>query len=208
MLHRGGSCLHVSRNRHKIGLDSIDNTCYPPTLKKRFPITFPITYWTHIKKCFRSSIPLVGGLFGVVGFYQIPALSKWCWVALLLDYGSIEFLLALPKVAKELWQTSRINLVREFAGRADRKEVKIRLYKAGVFVIKHQFSRARNEPGLLSASDIGTWSEEDKGLALTLRGDSIVLQQTGEIWKVDRSFTHYPEDGELEIHSLDFRRAR
>jgi len=40
VLHRGGSCLHVSRNRHKIGRDSTDSTCYPKNLKKRFPITF------------------------------------------------------------------------------------------------------------------------------------------------------------------------
>jgi len=165
-------------------------------------------YWTHIKKRFRSSIPLVGGLFGVAGFCQIPALSKWCWVALLLDYGSVEFFLVLPRVAKELWQTSRINLVREFVGRAGGKEVKIRLYKAGVVIIKHQFSRARNDPGLLSSSDIGTWSEGDKGLALTLQGDSIYFRQTGESWKVDRSFAHYPEDGELEMRSLDFQEAR
>jgi len=96
-------------------------------------------YRTHVKKKFTSSIPLVGGLFGVVGFLQIPQLRKWCWVAVLADYGSIVFLLALPKVAKELWQTSSINLVDEFVGSDGRKEVKIRLYKAGVFVIKLTF---------------------------------------------------------------------
>lgn len=165
-------------------------------------------YWTHVKKRFRSSIPLVGGLFGVVGFCLIPGLRKWCWVAVVLDYGTIEFFLVLPRVAKELWQTSRLNLVREFAGRAGAKQVKIRLYKAGVFIVEHQFRRARNEPGLLTSSDIGTWSEEDGGLALTLRGDSIVLRQKAAIWRVDRSFAHYPEDGELEIHSLDFQEAR
>ncbi len=165
-------------------------------------------YRTHIRKHFRSSIPLVGGLFGVVGFYQIPALSKWCWVALLLDYGSVEFFLVLPRVAKELWQTSRINLIREFAGRSGAKEVKIRLYKAGVLIIKHQFSRARNEPGLLTSSAIGTWSKEDRGFTLTLGGDSIRLRPTGEIWKVNRSFAHYPEGSDLEIRSLDFHEGR
>lgn len=165
-------------------------------------------YWTHIKKRFRSSIPLVGSLFGVVGFYQTPALRRWCWVALLLDYGSIVFLLALPKLAKELWQTSRINLVREFVGRTGAREVKLRLYKAGGFIIKHQFRRAKGELGLLTSSAIGTWSAGDAGLTFTLQGDSIALRPTGELWKVDRSFAHYPEDGELEIHSLDFQEVR
>ncbi len=39
VMHRGGPCLHVSRNRQKIGLDSIDNSCYQKTLKKPFPIS-------------------------------------------------------------------------------------------------------------------------------------------------------------------------
>lgn len=165
-------------------------------------------YCTHVKKRFASSIPLLGGFFGVVGFSQIPALRKWCWVAVLVDYGSIELLLALPKVAKEFWQTSRINLIREFAGKDSGKEVKIRLYKAGIFTVKHQFSRARNEPGLLASSAIGSWFEADGALVLHLRGDSIPLRQNGEIWKVDRSFSHYPMDGDLEIQHLDFEEAR
>jgi hypothetical protein len=165
-------------------------------------------YCTHFRKRFTSSIPLFGGLCGAVGFYQIPALRKWCWIAMLVDYGSIEFLLALPKVVKEFWQISRINLLREFASKAGEKEVNIRLHKAGVFTIKHQFSRAKNEPGLLASSDIGSWSEADGALVLTLRGDSVKLRQMGEIWKVDRSFSHYPKDGDLEIQHLDFEEAR
>ncbi len=120
-------------------------------------------YRTHVSKRFTSSIPLLGGLFGLVGFLQIPELRKWCWVALLVDYGTLVFLLALPKVAKELWQTSRVNLVYEFAGKDGGKEIKIRLYKAGVFTIKHRFTRAKGEPGLLSSSDIGSWSKKPKG---------------------------------------------
>lgn len=165
-------------------------------------------YGTHVKKRFTSSIPLIGGLFGLVGFYRIPALRKWCWVAVLVDYGSIVLLLALPKISKELWQTSRLNLVREFAARDGAKEVKVRLYKARVFTIKHQITRPKGELGLLTSSDIGTWSEGDEGPVLTLRDDSIVLRQRGAIWKVDRSFSHYPKDGDLEIQHLDFKESR
>lgn len=164
-------------------------------------------YCTHVRKRFTSSIPLFGGLSGTVGFYQIPTMRKWCWVAMLVDYGSIVFLLALPKMSKELWQISRINLVREFGGKAGVKEVKIRLYKSGVFTIKHEFARPKGELGLLTSSDIGTWSEGDEGLVLTLRDDSIVLRQKGAIWTVDRSFSHYPKDGDLEIQHLDFKEA-
>ncbi len=37
--HGGGPCLQVSRNQHRVGLDSIDNSRYQKILKKRFPIT-------------------------------------------------------------------------------------------------------------------------------------------------------------------------
>ena len=78
-------------------------------------------------------------------------------------WDSSSFCLLFPKVAKELWQTSRVNLVHEFAGKDGGKEVKIRLYKAGVFTIKHRFTRAKDELGLISSSDIGSWSKKWKG---------------------------------------------
>jgi hypothetical protein len=37
--HRGGSCLHFPTNRHQIVLNSIQDSCYPKTIKKRFLIT-------------------------------------------------------------------------------------------------------------------------------------------------------------------------
>jgi hypothetical protein len=165
-------------------------------------------YRNHVSKRFTSSIPLLGGLFGVVGFLQIPELKNWCWVAVLVDYGSINFLLALPKITKELWQTSRVNLVREFAGKDGGKEVRIRLYKAGVFTIKHSFTRAKDELGLIASSDIGSWSKMEGVIVLALRNDAVPLRQLGEVWKIDRSFAHYAKDGDLGIEPIDLIETR
>lgn len=165
-------------------------------------------YRTHVKKKFTSSIPLVGGLFGLVGFIQIPQLRKWCWIALLVDYGSVDLLLALPKVVRELWQTSSINLVNEFVGRDGGKEVKITLYKAGVFVIKHNFTRRKDEPGLLRSSEIGSWREADGAIILTLQSEPVPLRQHEESWKVDCSFSHYGNNTDLEIQHIDFKGRR
>jgi hypothetical protein len=165
-------------------------------------------YRTHVKKKFTSSIPLVGGLFGLLGFVQIPQLRNWCWVAVLVDYGSIAFLLALPKVVRELWQTSSINLVDEFVGRDGGKEVKIKLYKAGVFIIKHRITRRQDQPGLVESSDIGSWRETEGAIILTLRSDPVGLRQHGESWKVDRSFSHYGNDSDMEIQHIDFEGTR
>jgi hypothetical protein len=165
-------------------------------------------YSTHIKKKFKSPVMLVGGLFGLVGFYLIPQLRNWCWVAVLLDYGSVAFLLALPKLIKELWQTSRIRLTDEFFGEEGGRRVSIRLYKAGVLIISHRIARTKDEPGLIASSDIGTWHEADGVMVLTLRNDTIRMRQVGNVWKVDRSFAHYPENRDLGIAGLDFRRVR
>lgn len=165
-------------------------------------------YDTHIRRRFASSIPIIGGLLGVAGCYQIPSLRQWCWVPVLLDYGSITFLLALPRVVRELWQTSRINLVHEFTGKDYNKEVKIRLYKAGVFTLKLQFVRPKRSAGLLAASRIGSWSATDGTIVLTEGEDSLTLQQLGETWKVNRSTSQYRNGSELAIAHLEFQETR
>jgi hypothetical protein len=162
-------------------------------------------YQTYVKKKFTSTVPLLGGLFGLAGFFQIPPLRKWCWIAVLLDYGSVVFFLAVPKLAREIWQTSRINLVGEFVGGDEGKQVKIRLYKAGVLVIKHEIARKAGEPGLVNSSDIGSWRKRDGAIILMLRNDRVQMRQIGEIWRVDRSFQHYEQDRDLEIEHIDFK---
>jgi hypothetical protein len=164
-------------------------------------------YRTHVKKKFTSAVPLMGGVFGLIGFYQIPLLRNWCWVALLLDYGSVDFLIALPKVAKELWQTNRINLVSELTSKESAKEVRIRLYKAGVFVIKHRIAREKGETGLVESSDMGSWCETDGTILLTLRNETAPLKQFGDAWRMERPFSHHAGDPNLDIQNIDFKQT-
>jgi hypothetical protein len=164
-------------------------------------------YRTHVKKNFTSAVPLIGGVFGLLGFYQIPLLRKWCWVAVLLDYGSVDFLIAVPKVVKELWQTSRINLLSELTGEEGTKQVKIRLYKAGVFVIKHRISRKKGETGLVESSDIGSWYKTDRTIVLTLHNDTAPLRQFGDAWRIERSFSHHARDPNLDIQNINFKQT-
>jgi hypothetical protein len=165
-------------------------------------------YSTHVKKQSKSPVMLVGGVFGLVGFGLVPSLRKWCWLAVLLDYGSVTFILALPKFIKELWQTSHIRLIDEFVGEEGARRVSIRLFKGGVLIVKHKISRKKDELGLIGSSDIGSWQEADGEMALTLRNDTIRMRQDGNVWKVDRSFTHHAKNPDLGIDDLDFRRVR
>jgi hypothetical protein len=45
--HRGGSGLHLPRNRRKNVLDRIDHSCYGKTLKKRFLINSQLNLSTQ-----------------------------------------------------------------------------------------------------------------------------------------------------------------
>ncbi len=55
----------------------------------------------------------------------------------------------------------------EFTRKDHHKEIKIRLYTAGVFTLKHQFVRPKRSTGLPAASRIGSWSVMDGTIVLT-----------------------------------------
>ena len=128
--------------------------------------------WTALQRRrtgrFRSTVPLVGaGLLGA-GFFLLPATRPFCWAAMFLDYGTVELLLALPKVLGELWGTSRFNLVSEYVGQAGARTVRLRLFRRAVFTLRLHILRAPGECGLVDASATGTWQRE--GTRLTLCG--------------------------------------
>jgi hypothetical protein len=168
-------------------------------------VNWASSYQTHIKRKFTSCVPLIGGVFGLIGFSQIPSLRKWSWIAVLMDYGSIVFLITLPKLAKELWQTSRINLVSKLTGKDNTKEVELRLYRAGVFVIRHRFFLEKGQTGLMESSDLGQWHEEDGVIVLKLHDDTVPLRFLGDTWRIERSFSHHASNPDLDIQNIDFR---
>lgn len=47
-----------------------------------------------IRKKYSSFVPLVGGIFMLIGLYNIPvqSVSKWYWLPLFIDFGSIPLL--------------------------------------------------------------------------------------------------------------------
>ncbi len=123
-------------------------------------------YRTHVRKKFVSAVPLVGAVFGVIGLWQLPPTRAWCWLAVVLDYGTLEFLWCLPKIARELWQTSRFNLQHELVATPESR-LTLRLFKQGIYVLGQRWQRPPGEAGLIAASDTGTWRMEDGRLLLT-----------------------------------------
>jgi hypothetical protein len=129
--------------------------------------------WTALQRHrtgrFRSTVPLVGAALLGTGLFFVPVTHPFCWVALVLDYGTVELLLALPKVFGEFWGTSRFNLVAEYYGQAGGKTVRLRLFRRAVFTLRLRIQRPPGECGLMDAGTIGTWQRD--GARLTLRAD-------------------------------------
>jgi hypothetical protein len=78
-----------------------------------------------------SMIPLIGGLAGCVGCALVSDLRVYAWAPLLLDPATLMHLLALPFILKEVWQTSRFNLVREYEASGAGKTVVTLRFKTG-----------------------------------------------------------------------------
>jgi hypothetical protein len=130
---------------------------------------------------FRSSIPLLGGLFLCAGLFLYPKTRPYAWVALLLDPGTLSLLRSLPKVAKELWGTSRFNLHREYVGKNGPKLLVLRLFRKEVFTFRADIKRPPDEPGYINAGMIGAWRMENGRMHLQTEDEAAVLERLPDI---------------------------
>jgi hypothetical protein len=129
-----------------------------------------MVYLTWRTGRFHSCIGLVGGLPLAVGLLWFPATRLFAWVPLVLDWGTLMFLLALPQIVDELWSTSRFNLLEEYAGQRDGRKARLCLFRRGVFTM--QFERPDAQCGLVEVGSIGTWQREEGRLMLIPCEDS------------------------------------
>ena len=123
-------------------------------------------YQSYRTKRFHSAIPFFGAAFLGLGMLIIPSTRPYAWSALVLDYGTLAFLLASPKLAREAWNTSRFNLLFEYLGTAGMKTVHLRLFRQGIFTIRLQLHRPPGETGLVGTGTSGTWQHDGKSLKL------------------------------------------
>src|SRR5262245_9068314 len=124
-----------------------------------------------------SSFPIVGGMAGVAGFLLTPSLRKYAWAPLLLDYGTVSVIIAIPKLIRELWQISDFNLVREYIACDDRREIRLRFHKANIFTIRIKIKRQVGELGLVELNTSGDWRQDGGALFLEIRADTAVFDQ-------------------------------
>jgi hypothetical protein len=105
------------------------------------------------------------------------ATRPYFWIAILVDYGTLVFLMALPKLVKEEWKTSRFNLCYEYVSRTRTRTVRLRLFRQGVFAITVDLCRPPGEPGLLSTGRVGGWHRQGSRVTLQDRQESASFEE-------------------------------
>jgi hypothetical protein len=121
-------------------------------------------------KRFHSSIPLFGaGMLGG-GMLLLPVTRSFAWLAIPLDYGTLAFVIASPRMVREMWSTSRLNLVHEYSGGIENRSARLRFFRRGVFTMRFTIERPVGQSGLVRTGTGGTWSFENEKLKLQTHG--------------------------------------
>jgi hypothetical protein len=118
-----------------------------------------------------SMVPLIGaGLIGV-GIYSLTGSLLWSLIAIPLDLGTLFFVLGLPWLFNEFWQTSRFNAVAKFNTNDNGREIVITLYKNGGASINQEYNGTvgPQEHGAIPCSRgfAGKWKFVDDEFLLT-----------------------------------------
>lgn len=159
---------------------------------------------------FCSAVPLIGAAFLSGGMLLIPDTRPYAWVGVVADYGTLAFLLALPRIIEEIWSTSRYNLIEEYVGDRGIKTVYLRLFHKKVFTIEQRFRRQVGECGVVGAGTIGKW-ERQRGRLLLHRGNNqaaefeILATNEVECLRQVFGFLDFEKSGDLSLADIELR---
>jgi hypothetical protein len=133
-----------------------------------------LNWWTLIEswrsKRFVSAVPLVGAVPLASGMALLPETRPFAWLALVADFGTLMLIIALPRIAYEVWSTSRINLLHCFTARTAGRAITIKLFRRRIAVISAEF----DPPALCNEHDariqslglVGTWALTEDGFTI------------------------------------------
>ncbi len=168
------------------------------------------TYVTHK---YSSTISLIGGVSGCIGFLLLPKLRAYALLPLILDVGTATLIFAAPKICRELWQTSRFNLLKEYVGRmSGQRNVTIKLFKRGILIIEQSFigntfDRADNL-SLVHMSNLGKWAKRECKLEFQIAGKKALfaIVDSKELEKVLQieGFDFYEKEEATSLKNIEF----
>ena len=195
----------LGRMIHGFGLAGVSVFVVLATLNAFILLRNLIKHDRHI-----SMIPLIGGLSGFLGCLAIPSLRYYAVAPLILDVGAATALLwGLPLMLKEMWQTCRCNLLREYVGFTNRKKVHLRLFRHDIFTLKQDFERKPGELGIVACSTIGKWSQTNDELRLRINGEEavyfIAVVNGRTVLRQTAGFHAYEENKDLALGEVQFQ---
>jgi hypothetical protein len=133
-----------------------------------------------VTRRFTSGVPLFGAGFLAAGAALVPTLRPYAWAAILIDWGTLSFLVALPWIAWSMFSTSHFTLVEEYAASKEKLKVRMRLFQRGICTIRWDVERNPGEFGIASAGREGTWKRENESLIITIGQDNLVFTTSSE----------------------------
>lgn len=167
--------------------------------------TTPIASWRS--KRFVSPAPFGGALLLGVGLLLLPETRPFAWVALIADFGTLVFIIAIPRLVWIAWATSRFNLVHAFAADTDGRAVTIKLFCRQIAEISVKF-----DPPILfddgrgfvnSFGLVGSWSPTTAGFVIKGYDSDRELRVLNQGGRYVTAELNYPGDRKSRHDSLD-----
>lgn len=131
---------------------------------------------------FISPIPFAGSVPLGIGMLLLPETRLFAWLALVIDYGTLVLIIALPGLAYEFWSTSAANLLHCLSVIESGREFTIRLFRRDIAIISAKFTPAVpcNNDGacVQSFSYVGKWTVTETGFLIDSYGSGRRLHVT------------------------------
>jgi len=114
-------------------------------------------WFVNKRHCSPVFLPFVGPIFFDIGLLLA---KEPLWTLLLpwiLDIGTIAFLIAMPAITIDWWQTSSFTLANTLSGKQDNQAAVITLHKTGKYHLRKHWQRPVGEFGVTSLGELGNF---------------------------------------------------
>lgn len=128
---------------------------------------------------FMSTIPFVGATFLVLGLLGFEQTRGFAWVGVVVDWGTVGTLPALPRLIRREWATSGFQLVHRFVSDRPLRRDDIRLFRGGEVVVVTSLNPPDGVEGVgprICSNSGGRWREVESGFLVEgYNADNVLL---------------------------------
>ena len=138
-------------------------------------------------------VPLIGPVLLDYWLLSVEGQHWMLAVPWLVDIGTIFFAIATPRLALEIWNTSRFTRLFRLTGTKENQSVEISFHKGGHYILQKRWMRPEGQVGVVAVGEPGTYIEEPGLLMLTSHTGRVRrITNDGQIYVVQDSDS--PED--------------